>query len=49
MPIFLVFGLTRPGIETKPTASVAEALSTRPLIGQNLLLELIWRISIYEY
>ena len=33
IPIFIVFGLTRPGIEPKPTASVADALSTRPLIG----------------
>ena len=28
-----MFGLTRPGIEPKSTASVADALSTRPLIG----------------
>ena len=33
IPIFVVFGLTRPGTETKSTASVADALSTRPLIG----------------
>ena len=32
IPIFLVFGLTRPGIEPESTASVADALSTRPLI-----------------
>ena len=30
---FIVFGLTRPGIEPVSTASVADALSTRPLIG----------------
>ena len=33
MPIFIVFGLTRPVIEPESTASVADALSTRPLIG----------------
>ena len=33
IPIFIVFGLTRPGIEPVSTASVADALSTRPLIG----------------
>ena len=33
IPIFMVFGLTRPGIEPESTASVADALSTRPLIG----------------
>ena len=33
IPIFIVFGLTRPGIEHVSTASVADALSTRPLIG----------------
>ena len=30
--IFVVFGLTRPGIEPESTASVADAISTRPLI-----------------
>ena len=30
---FLVFGLTRPGIEPKSTALVADALSLRPLIS----------------
>ena len=29
---FIVFGLTRRGIEPESTASVADALSTRPLI-----------------
>ena len=29
----MVFGLTRPGIEPQSTASVADASSTRPLIG----------------
>ena len=29
----LVFGLTQPGIESELTVSVADALSTRPLIG----------------
>ena len=33
IPIFIVFGLTRPGIEPESTASVADALSTRPPIG----------------
>ena len=33
IPIFIVFGLTRPGIELESTASVADTLSTRPLIG----------------
>ena len=32
IPIFIIFGLTRPGIEPESTASVADALSTRPLI-----------------
>ena len=30
---FIVFGLTRQGIEPESTASVADAISTRPLIG----------------
>ena len=34
IPIFIVFGLTRPGIERESFASVADALSTRPLIGK---------------
>ena len=33
-PIFIVFGLTRPGIEPESTVSVADILSTRPLIGR---------------
>ena len=33
IPISIVFGLTRPGIEPESTASVADALSTRPPIG----------------
>ena len=32
IPIFIVFGLTRLGIELESTVSVADALSTRPLI-----------------
>ena len=32
VPIFIVFGLTRPGIEPESTVSVADALSTRLLI-----------------
>ena len=28
MPVFVVFGLTKPGIEPVSTASVADALST---------------------
>ena len=34
--IFMVFGLTGPRIEAESTVSVADALSTRPLIGINL-------------
>ena len=33
IPIFIVFGLTRLGIESKSAVSVADALSTWPLIG----------------
>ena len=33
MQIFIVFGLTRPGIEPKSTVSVTDAFFTRPLIG----------------
>ena len=33
IPIFLIFGFKRPGTESESTASVADALSTRPLIG----------------
>ena len=33
IPIFIVFGLTRPGIEPDFTVSVADTLSTQPLIG----------------
>ena len=33
IPIFIIFGLTLPGIEPQSTASVADALSTRPLIS----------------
>ena len=33
MPIFVVFGLTRSGIELESTVSVADAQSTQPLIG----------------
>ena len=33
IPIFIVFGLTQLGIEPESTASVADTLSTRPLIG----------------
>ena len=38
MPIFIVFGLTRPGIEPESTASVADPLSTQPLIVNARLL-----------
>ena len=34
MPIFVVFGLTRPEIKTKFAVSVADVLTTRPLIGK---------------
>ena len=33
IPIFIVFGLTWLRIESESTASVADALSSRPLIG----------------
>ena len=33
IPIFIVFGFTRPGIEFDSTASVADAPSTRPLMS----------------
>ena len=33
IPIFIVFDLTRPGIKPESTVSIADALSTRPLIG----------------
>ena len=33
MQIFIVYGLTRLEIEPESTASVADALLTRPLIG----------------
>ena len=36
IPIFIVFGLTRPEIESVSTVSVADALSTRPLIGKTI-------------
>ena len=32
--MFIVYGSTRPGIEPESTASVTDALSTRPLIGR---------------
>ena len=35
IPLFVVFGLTRPGIESGSTVSVADALSTRPLISMS--------------
>ena len=35
MPIFIVFCLAQPGIEPESSASVADPLSTRPLIGLN--------------
>ena len=38
IPILVVFGLTRPGIEPVSTVSVADALSTPPRIGFNELL-----------
>ena len=34
VPVFIVFGLTRPGIEPEFTISVADALSARPLISK---------------
>ena len=33
IPIFIVFGLTQPEIKLESTTSVADALSTWPLIG----------------
>ena len=41
--IFIVFGLTRPGIEPESTVSVADALSTQPLIGfKNVSVTLVY-------
>ena len=34
IPIFMVLGLTRPGIEYNSAVLAADALSTRPLIGE---------------
>ena len=33
IPIFIIFGLTRQGIEPESTISVADAVSTRPLVS----------------
>ena len=46
MPIFIVFRLTRPGIETESTVSVADALFTRPLIG---LLKLGFKFALVHF
>ena len=48
MPIFIVFGLTRPGIEPKSTVLVADALSTRPLIGCTVLDLHHFRLSCHQ-
>ena len=40
MPMFIVFGLTRPEIKPEFSVSVADALSTRPLIGFNTAFDL---------
>ena len=37
--MFIVYGLTGPGFEPKSTASVAVALSTRPLIDRWLIVK----------
>ena len=48
---FIVFGLTRLGIEPGSTVLVADALSTRPLIGLKKLKDSqragTWRIRLY--
>ena len=31
--LYIAFGVIRPGIESRPIISVADALSTQPLIG----------------
>ena len=49
IPIFIVFGLTRPRIELVSTASVADALSTRPLIGYALYFPLTWAKSVTKF
>ena len=36
MPIFIVFGLTHPGIQPRSTVSVADALSIHALIGASI-------------
>ena len=41
IPIFIVFGSTRLGIEPKSTVSVADALSTRPLFPESLVID-VW-------
>ena len=37
---FMVFGFTRPGIEPESTDSAGDALSTRPLIGTTVIVDL---------
>ena len=41
MPIFVVLGLTRPGIKPRSTVSVADTLSTRPMISKQMVCSLI--------
>ena len=43
IPIFIVFGLTRPGIEPESIVSVADALFSRPLIDSRPLLDHMWK------
>ena len=46
--IFIVFGLTRSGVEPESTVSVADALSTRPLIGVNHELNRLISVFLYK-
>ena len=48
MPIFIVFGLTRPGIEPMSTASVADGLSTRPLIADRFLAVHLEEVAVFS-
>ena len=48
IPIFIVFGLTRLETEPKSTVSVADALSTRPLIGIVLAHKIPFRSKLYK-
>ena len=42
IPMFIVFGLTRPEIKPASTALVADALSTRPMIGSLMVVHKLY-------